>query len=197
MNKIVLIFGAFNPVTNAHINMGILAKKKYPDADVIFVPANSNFLKDWKKYNSEDTLSERDRLKLLYDAVKPYGFGASEIDILSDGKTYNTVQLFNVLFEDKEIILCLGSDKLSEILTWYKGEELVKNYKFLIIVRDGVEKIPNELKKYKNNFTFMRGKYKGVSSTKVRNAVKAGKLEKVKNLIPEVVYNFYRRNNNV
>lgn len=44
MNKILLIPGSFNPITNAHIDMALIAKKSV-DADMIyFIPAHDTYV---------------------------------------------------------------------------------------------------------------------------------------------------------
>lgn len=69
MKKCILIFGTFNPITNAHISLGLLAKALYKDSDIYFVIAKTSFLQDWKHYDNKDILSEDARLKLCKEAV--------------------------------------------------------------------------------------------------------------------------------
>ena len=44
MSKIVIIPGSFNPVTNAHIEMALIAKKAVGANKVIFIPAHDKYV---------------------------------------------------------------------------------------------------------------------------------------------------------
>ena len=49
MNNIAVIFGTFNPLTMAHIQIGLLAQKKVNAQKVIYVIAQDSFLQNWKQ----------------------------------------------------------------------------------------------------------------------------------------------------
>ena len=44
MNKVLLIPGSFNPITNAHIEMAAVAKKKIDADKVYFIPAHDVYV---------------------------------------------------------------------------------------------------------------------------------------------------------
>lgn len=189
MPKTVLIFGTFNPVTNAHIDMGIRAREAYPDACIVYVPARADFLKGWKKLEKGKTLDEKTRLSLLQDAVYPYGFDVSAIEIegISDGKTYNTA----IHFENP--IICMGSDKLQELDLWYKIDFLLEKYELLVITRNNYKgKLPDSLQAFSAKLHYVDGTFQEVSSTMVRQAYIDGKLDEVKQYIPDNVYNYLK-----
>lgn len=197
-NKAVLIFGTFNPITNAHLELGIQCKSLIPNADIYYVPSNLNYMKNWKNVDV-NLLKDGERIGLIKDVVSPFEFNVSDIEILKivNGNTYETVSYFKELGYE-EVYICLGYDKLSELHLWYKSEELVSQNNFLVFKREnkGIEDCECPLiLQYKDKFIEVGGnsKYQGISSTIVRNAYYERKLDDVKDYIPNVVYEYLSR----
>ena len=190
----ILIFGTFNPVTTAHVNIGLKAGEMIPDSDVIYVPAKDEFLRSWKGFREDSIV--RERVALLEKIAKRYGFKVShaELDGIVDGKTVNTIEYMKNTVGYSDIILCMGTDKVGELGIWYKGEELVSRNKFIIFERGATaDDVMDDLtRRYKDNFTFVKEdpKYIDISATEVRNALSEGDLAKVRALVPDEVYEF-------
>lgn len=203
MESIVLIFGTFNPVTNAHIRMGILAKEKVPGATVIYVPSKDRFLRGWKGLDEASVMTAETRLKLMRDALKPLGFIVDDIEISTDisGKTYDTIAALRKKYSPENVYICMGTDKLREIHTWYKGAELISENKWLIIKRDGhsvLDEASGEILAHIENFTEIENdSFETVSASEIREAYKEGRLERIKGDIPENVYGFLSQNGEV
>ena len=195
------IFGSFNPVTNAHIEMGLAARNALgPDAQIIYEPASDRYLRSWKGYRETDILPEDVRLRLPYEAAKEQGFIVSSIEIigLTDGRTYNTLAYYGL----KDSVLCLGMDNIAELPKWYKWQELLKNMKLLIFrrkdqMREESDEVQNVLS-YSCGYQIvdLQGQ-NGISSTRVRDYYRDGWMEEVKALVPANVYAYYceRRKN--
>lgn len=202
MRKIVLIPGSFNPVTLAHVSMGIKAKDKIKADEIIYIPVKDSFLEGWKDLKSKAILSGDIRFKLLKEAVSPFNFKVSriEMDEVVSGKTYDTANYFKKLYDDSEIYLCFGLDNLLDIDRWYKSEDLIKENKFLIIDRDG-KSIPDKLlndERFKDRLISIRNDdYADVSSTMVRDAYINNDLDSIKDLIPLNVYKYLKENKEV
>lgn len=193
MSKKILIFGTFNPITNAHLDMGVRAKSVYPDATVVYVPAKTDFLKGWKQFDSGKILKEDIRMKLIREATEKMGFQVSEIEITGevDGKTYNTIKYFRDHGDD--VILCMGSDKPGELNRWYRGEDIVRENRFVILTRDHKKgEFPEELRRYSDHITYVEGHYQSISSTGIRDAYINGDLDSVREDIPECVYHYLK-----
>lgn len=195
-NKVVLIFGTFNPITNAHLELGIQCKSLIPSADIYYIPSNMNYMKNWKNVDVS-LLKDGERTRLIKYVVSPFGFNVSNIEILGivNGNTYETVSYFKENLGYEEVIICLGYDKLSELHLWYKAEELISQNKFLVFKRKnkGIRDCECPLiLQYKDRFIEVGGnsKYQGVSSTIVRNVYYERKLDDVKDYIPDVVYEY-------
>jgi nicotinate (nicotinamide) nucleotide adenylyltransferase len=187
----VLIFGSFNPITKAHIDIGLQAQKQFPHSDIIYIPAKDTFLKNWKHLDSENTLDTSTRLSLIIQSVQPYNFKVSTIELegLVDGRTYNTVEYFKQTYAN--VIICMGADKLCELDKWYNNEKLVSENKFMITTRNNTKgTLPNSLIKYSDNFTYKEGLFQDVSSTYVREQYTLGKANTLKDMLPLPVYEY-------
>ena len=194
----ILILGTFNPVTIAHINIGLKAGEMIPDSDVIYVPAKDEFLRNWKGF-SEDSIV-RERVTLLEKAAERYGFKVchAELDGIVDGKTVNTIEYMRNTVGYKDICLCMGTDKVGELGMWYKGKELLSRNRFIIFERGATsDDVMDDLtREYAHNFTFVKEdeKYRDISATEVRNALSEGDLSKVRALVPDEIYEFLADN---
>lgn len=192
---VVLLFGTFNPFTNAHLQIGRLAKEKYPDFDIYYVPAKAQFMSSYKKLSKEDILPEEERLDLIKGSVKNIpDFHVTDIEYSGtvSGKTIDTVDYFKNKLGYTDAVLCFGTDKVPELEDWYRGKELVKDNRFLIITRDGItlsEVMTPYTNTYRDNFTEVSNRiFDDISGTGVRTALAEGNLEYVKKAVPEYVY---------
>ena len=205
MRKVVLVLGTFNPITNAHLELGIQAASLIPDADVYYVPSNLKFMHKWKSV--ENFLTDGDRLILTNNVVKEYCFYVSDIELIGylDGKTYNTVEYFRKELCYNEVYICCGYDKLKELQKWYKAEELLEENKFLLFARYNKKLKDCDcpfIEKYSDSFIEVKleDRTQDISSTVVRKAFKENKLEEIKGIVPELVYDYLvekRKNNGI
>lgn len=194
---VVLLFGAFNPFTNAHLLIGKLAKEQYPQYEICYVPSKITYMLGWKGMDAHEVLPEEVRYDLIAGSIKDMkDFSVSDIEIkgLVDGKTYNTVSYFRNELGYKNIVLCMGTDKVPELESWYRGHELISENNFLIITRNGEtleEKLTIFTKKYKSNFYERKNiNMQYVSASKVREAIEKKDFKVVKQLVPEYVYEY-------
>ena len=75
-------------------------------------------------------------------------FLLSNID-MEGNKSLNTIEILKKVqkqFPDKQISFIIGSDNLKELDTWKQTEELISNYKILVMERnnDKLEEIINQ-----------------------------------------------------
>lgn len=203
--KTVLVFGTFNPVTNAHIHIGKLAKEHIKADRVLYIPAKDKFLGDWKKMQGNSILNSDIRIFLLREALSEYGFEVEEAETqgLVDGKTYNTIQYLHSKYPNDEFYMCMGIDKVPELDIWYESEKLIANNKFIVIDRDGktLEEVKGKsalTQRYEDNFTSVHNtEFMTVNATQIREAYIVGELDKVKNEIPENVFNYLKEHEEV
>ena len=196
--KTVLVFGTFNPVTNAHIHIGKLAKEHINADRVLYILAHDKFLGSWKQMGNENILHSTTRIALLQEAIAPYGFEVEDAEAkgIVDGKTYNTVAYLHEKYPNDEFYLCMGIDKIPELDIWYEAEKLIANNKFLIIDRDGktLEDVKGNsqlVQRYEENFISVHNtEFASVNATEIRKAYKEHEIEKMKKKIPTSVYNY-------
>ena len=193
--RAVLLFGAFNPFTNAHLHIGRLAQSVFPEHEVIYVPARLSYFQSWKGMSEADVLSEELRFDLVRGSVEPEGFSVSDIEIkgIVNGRTWNSLQYFRQELGYSELVLCMGTDKVSELETWFHGPELVAENRFLIITRSGqrlADCMTPFTSQWQQNFVELpNDELAGLSATAIREALSRGDLETVRASVPPYVYN--------
>lgn len=201
--KTLLFFGTYNPLTMAHINIGLLAKEKINADRVVYVPSKDRFLDQWKNMSNGMILPGEIRAKLMEEAFEKYGFEVErcELDNIVDGKTYNTMKYLKEKSND-DYYLCFGTDKVIELDRWYKGKELIEENNFVILERADQSFEESEkcetVKQFIDHFTAVENNsYQSVSSTIIRRAYIENRLEEVKDMIPENVFDYLSNNVNV
>ena len=141
---VVAVFGGtFDPPHKGHIRLAEkIIESSYADR-VIFMPA-------FKPPHKPDApvSAFKHRLNMLALAIRGRAeFSVSEIESVRSGPsyTYDTMCELARLHPDSEIKLLLGSDSLKLLHTWYKSEDLVKNWKLLVYPRRGYDVSKDEL----------------------------------------------------
>ena len=189
--KIIAVFGgAFNPPANSHVNLAKQILEKNGNIEkIIFVPVSI-------RYNKQGLASNEDRFQMLSEVCKNNEqFGVSAIEINSDKQLYTiqTLKLIQQQYKQHEICFILGTDNLKELETWYHVDELLENFKILVIERnDDIAKDIIEsntiLNRHKSSFIILENIEKiDLSSTIIREKVKKG--EDISNLVPAEIRN--------
>lgn len=198
MKTLVIIGGSFNPITNAHLEIGRVAREMLPLADIVYVPSNMDYIKYWKNTQYGKYFSPNKRRELMVSALSFEGFllDMREVNGELSGKTYDLVMNYKEKGYD-EVFFCVGGDKISEIPRWYKSNELFDESKMILFKRGDVEldlshpfyqdKLDKIIKMNISN------EFLNTSSTKVREAFYNNKLEDVKYMIPTSTYELLRR----
>jgi nicotinate-nucleotide adenylyltransferase len=171
--------GSFNPPTIAHIS---IAKEllKEPDIEkVILVPVGNQY-----KKNDLIHLNHRIAMLQLYISKEPR-FEVSDIFAKLDNPLdkINLLDELIKIYPKEKLCFAMGTDNLKDIINWDNWQNLVENYKFIIIPRgldDGSKFIDNNeiLKKYKSNFRIAHYQKIDISSTFVRRHIKNGIISK-------------------
>lgn len=194
MTKAVVLGGTFNPLTYAHANAIDLAKRAVNADNEILVPASDKFMETWKNFSMDDILPLDIRLEILFAYAKESGAIVETCEV--EGITYRTIETLSYLkdkYKYDEIYFLFGAEKVAELKTWYKAEELFSNYKFIIFNRNGIDakkEIEKDsfTQKFIPNFVFVNedNKYQSISSTKIRKAL----LEKDYKTIEKMTFPF-------
>lgn len=200
MNKILLIPGSFNPITNAHVDMALAAKKAV-NADIIyFIPAHDTYVA--KKKTLIPGYCRVDLINSIPNCDKD-NMWALDVETTSffPQKTYNTInQLRDEAEKDynfNEYYICLGMDNIKTLTTWYNWKPFVEENNFIACVREGqsLDDALNEarLTIYKDHFTEIQIPENHTSSSLVRKLCEEGSFDEVKKLVPENVYEYLVR----
>ena len=190
MNKtgIAVFGGSFNPPTVAHINLAKQVLEEMNEIEkVIFVPVST-------KYNKKGLAPDEVRLNMLKRICNSQeNLEVSDLELKSERQLY-TIETLRIIQEqkpEKEIYFLIGTDNLQELETWYKPDELLKNFKIIVLDRgeDNTEDIIEKsefLKKYKSSFIKLKNMKKmNISSTYIREQLKLG--NNVQDLVPEEI----------
>ena len=167
--KIGIFGGSFNPPHKMHKEIAIeLIKKHYVDK-VIFVPTGSKY-----KYKN-NLLSDKVRLNMLELMCKDTNnLEVSDFELKDDVVyTYLTLNYFKNKYKDDEIYFICGTDNLSYIDKWKRGEYILSNNKILVIKRntDDINALLDKYKDYKDNIIVTDIKENEISSTKIREMI--------------------------
>ena len=189
--KIGIFGGSFNPPHKMHKKIALeLIKKHYVDK-VIFVPTGNKY-----KYKN-NLLSDNIRLEMLkLMCIDNEKLEVSDYELKEQVVyTYETLDYFKNKYKDDEIYFICGTDNLSYIDKWKKGEYILSNNKILVIKRntDDINTLLNKYKDYKDNIIVTDIKENEISSTKIREMIYNNK--RVGNYLDKSVDLYIRDNN--
>ena len=175
MENIAFYGGSFNPPTNIHLQIAKNVLKQLNMDKVYFVPVGNY-------YQKNELIDVKHRLNMLNimceNQDKMY---VSDIT-LNEKNNLKAIDVFKMLkekYSNDNAYFIMGSDNFIKITEWKNFEELVENYKIIIVKRDNVDinKIILEnriLEINKNNFFIINSEdtQNKVDSTEVRRKIK-------------------------
>ena len=189
--RIGIFGGSFNPPHKMHKDIAIkLLENNYLDK-TIFVPTGNN-------YNKPGLLDGQDRLNMLKLIAKDYNkqkIDVSDFEVNGSLYTINTLKHFKNIYPDDEIYFICGTDNLAEFYTWRNYEEILENYKILVIARNDndfndIIKIYSD---YAENIMLANIEMRIISSTIVRKEVlENGFTERLKEYLDENVIEYLK-----
>lgn len=188
--KIGVFGGSFNPPHKMHLNIGLeLVNKQYVDK-VIYVPTGSKY-----KYKN-NLLPDKNRLEMLEILTKTQEYLDVNDYELKDEVVYTceTLAYFKELYPTDEIYFICGADNLSYIDKWKNGEEILNNYKIIVMKRNGedIEELLKKFVDYQNNIIVADVEQQDISSTDIREKLK--NKENVLDVLDKDVYEYIRKN---
>lgn len=188
--KIGVFGGSFNPPHKMHLNIGLeLVNKQYVDK-VIYVPTGSKY-----KYKN-NLLPDKNRLEMLEILTKTQEYLDVNDYELKDEVVYTceTLAYFKEIYPNDEIYFICGADNLSYIDKWKNGEDILNNYKIIVMKRKGedIEELLKKFVDYQNNIIVADVEQQDISSTAIREKLKNN--ENVLDVLDKEVYEYIRKN---
>jgi nicotinate-nucleotide adenylyltransferase len=205
--RIAVFGGTFNPVHYGHLRLAEEAREACGLDRVVFMPT---FITPHKL--TESLTPARVRFELVKSAVEDNpGFSVSDLEIRREGRSFTVDTVRELLKEDTEVFLILGSDSFNDIASWYEYEDLLRLASFIVAPRPNhppkalEEVLPVELaaefwydsrvmgfvNSSGNSITYLDTTPIDISSSDIRERVRDG--SSVRYLLPDSAIEFIRK----
>lgn len=191
---IAIFGGSFNPPANSHLNLALQILEKLGNIEkVVFVPVSTKY----NKQNLADDMHRYNMLKIMCDKYDKLDVSDIELKSKTQLFTIQTLNKFKKKYANKEIYFIMGTDNLKDLKNWRSPEEILKNYKIIVLERnyDNIESIINTdklLKKHKSSIIKLVDLKKiYMSSTIIREKIKNN--ESIENLVDNDVLEYIKK----
>lgn len=190
--RIGIFGGSFNPPHKMHENIAKELVDKQVVDKVIYVPTGGQY-----KYKSNlvDDQKRYEMIKLITDNDERFDVSDYE---LKDYVVYTceTLAHFKEEYPNDEIYFICGTDNLSYIDKWKNGEEILRNYKILVIDRSSndIDELLEQFKEYKNNIVVAPIEQVDVSSTEIRELILKGNYKELEKYLDKDVALYIKKN---
>lgn len=179
-----LYFGSFNPLHYGHLAVAEYVITHLDIDRFLFVLSPHN------PFKSADMLECADsRLAALKKEVAKFnkalkqkleaqplprrcakaGVSDIEFSLPEPRYTFNTLAEFACLEPDTEFLLVVGADSFAAMERWYRGEEILRNYKVIVYPRKGY-RVKTKCRKW-HALYLEDAPLANISSTEIRNKV--------------------------
>ena len=185
MKKTGIFGGSFNPIHNGHISLARQLREKAGLDEVWLMVSPQNPLK-----RTADLLDDEKRLEMARLALKgveditPCDY---EMRLPTPSYTWNTLQALSEDYPDREFVLLMGGDNWALFNKWYHHEDILSHYRIVVYPRRGTEARGCG----GAGVTFVNCDLIDISSTEIRNRIKAGKS--IRRMVPKAVDEYIRR----
>ena len=182
--------GSFSPIHNAHLWIAQYVLDETNLEEIVFVPAGEHVFKG-------KLLAAHHRVEMVRLAIQGrdrFRLSTIEVDRPGPSYTYETLKTLQSEAPNKPLYFIIGGDNLVEIPDWYRGEDLLREFRFLVVGRDrndgaaletALEQHP-VLSRYRDHVHFMEAPFAyALNSSFIRRRVKEGKS--ISFLVPPAV----------
>lgn len=189
MEKIGILGGTFDPFHLGHLSVLEAAVEEAECDRIMLLPAKMSPFKLEQKITDE-----KHRIAMVSCVAAEYEnveVSTLEIDGPKVSYTYETMKKIQEKRPEDELYFIMGSDSLLALESWYMGEELLRDFSFILAPRPGYdstkmkEKKNAVKKKYGTEIRVLHNKLRDISSTEIKETIKAGK--EIGHLVPTKV----------
>ena len=166
---IALYFGSFNPIHNGHIGLANYLLEEHLAQEIWFVLSPQNPLKE-----SSTLLNDAKRLEMTRHALEAYPhikLSDIEFSMHKPNYTINTLNRLQELHPQHRFTLLIGADNMEIFDKWKDYAEILSHFSVMVYPRTGY---PFNAAKYPQ-MQLVQAPLFDVSSTQVRDAIKAGR----------------------
>lgn len=188
--KMVVFGGSFNPPTNAHFALAEHISQLPEVEAVLFVPVGDLYQKD-------NLIRAKFRVEMLCEVIRnnpKFQISLVEVNARKLMNTIDTMRELQIEYPEYDLYFLMGSDNLEQFPDWDGARELVEEFQFVVVSRNGQDvqnllETSELLSENKEKFLFTED-FVGtdISSTAIRKLLREGKS--VKYLVPEEIYNY-------
>lgn len=194
MKSIGLFFGSFNPIHIGHLILAnYIVEQSYLEK-IWFVVSPQNPFK-----NKANLLDEYNRLEMVNLATEKYpklSVTDIEFSLPRPSYTIDTLAYLHEKFPDTEFTLIMGEDIVKTLPKWKNADLLLEHHKIIVYPRISNGEKTQSREALHKNIEFIAAPIIELSSTKIRQMLKAG--NNVRPMLPPEVFeyldgsNFYK-----
>ena len=196
MKNIAFYGGSFNPPNNIHLNIAKNILQKLDINELYFVPVGNYY----EKNGLIDVNHRYNMLNLICQYKKNMHVSDITLNEVNNLKAIDIFKIIKNKYESDNIYFIMGADNFVQIHKWKDFEELVGNFKIIIVKRDDINInniiLENKiLEKNKDNFYIVDidNVESQIDSTEIRSKIEKG--ENVQEYLNINVYNYIKSNN--
>ena len=132
--KTAIYLGSFNPFHNDHLKLIRMALDDFGMEKVIIVPTMQN---PWKK---DKVLDIDKRIDIIWESLPLDVLMNSIVEDIEYNLTppyysYATLHALKNKYCNDELFILCGEDTINDIPNWMNGEQIIKDYNFLVVER--------------------------------------------------------------
>ncbi len=179
MEKIGILGGTFDPFHLGHLSVLEAAVEEAECDRIMLLPAKmSPFKLEQKIADEKHRIAMVSCVATEYENVE---VSTLEIDGPKVSYTYETMKKIQEKRPEDDLHFIMGSDSLLTLESWYMGEELLRDFSFILAPRPGYDSTKTKekknavKKKYGTEIRVLHNKLRDISSTEIKETIKAGK----------------------
>lgn len=189
MSEIGILGGSFDPFHLGHLSIAKAALKECGLSQIILLPAKVQPFKVGRQM-----AASRDRINMVSLVAKEnQNFLVSDIEAAAEevSYTYRTLCTLKEAYPKDQLHFIMGTDSFLTLENWYRGEDLLREFSFIVGVRPGYreeetrDKVRELRQKYDAQIKVLHNRVLEVSSTQIKENIRNG--QSIRQWVPYAV----------